>query len=209
MSFNSFGKEFELQRVKSWDKYYIDYDGQITNINKLIDFLKKISKENKKLEIPDSFQKENDNKKEIQEQNISSENLSSQNQPSMSKKSFGGQETLLSMLRENSINNKERNTSISEEKELQKIGKKEEKNENKNKEKEKEEEKNKKKEKETDIFNEDNNDPKHKKQNEIIEKINEFFESLDKEIKKYIYFFLLMKKVYIKILAKNSKIKKI
>ena len=209
MSFNSFGKEFELQRVKSWDKYYIDYDGQITNINKLIDFLKKITKENKKLEIPDSFQKENDNKKEIQEQNISSENLSSQNQPSMSKKSFGGQETLLSMLRENSINNKERNTSISEEKELQKIGKKEEKKENKNKEKEKEEEKNKKKEKETDIFNEDNNDPKHKKQNEIIEKINEFFESLDKEIKKYIYFFLLMKKVYIKILAKNSKINKI
>ena len=31
----------------------------------------------------------------------------------MSKKSFGGQETLLSMLRESSINNKERNTSIS------------------------------------------------------------------------------------------------
>ena len=115
----------------------------------------------------------------------------------MSKKSFGGQETLLSMLRESSINNKERNTSISGEKELQKIEKKEEKNENKNKEKEKEEEKNKKKENEADIFNEDNIDPKHKKQNEIIEKINEFFESLDKEIKKiYLFFSSNEKSIY-------------
>ena len=91
MSSETFGKKFELEKVKSWDQYYINYNKAVDSIKDLIIFLKNLVYKTK---AEEEKNKNNNNSKDLEQ--------------SKKLKKAGGIPTLLKTLKTNTEEDKKK-----------------------------------------------------------------------------------------------------